>query len=168
MANVNAPSGMRMVTDGGKQYHVKRYPVKTGVTLGDGDPVILDATGTVDVAIAGGTLLGVAAEYRASTSSVPDIAVYDDPDCVFEIQASANLVATDVGANAQLSAGSVDTATRRSTFKLDSSTITTTATHQLKIIGLSKVGTNAYGSYARALVRINNHAMKGGTGTAGV
>ncbi len=168
MPNVNAPYGLRMVTDAGKQYHVKRYPVKTGVTLYQGDPVILDASGTVDIGTAGGALAGVAAEYRSSSSTVPDIAVYDDPDCVFEIQASANLVQTDVFSNAQLATGSGDAATRRSTFKLDSSTIATTATHQLKILGYSKVGTNAYGSYCRALVRINNHVMKGGTGTAGV
>jgi small subunit ribosomal protein S7 len=33
---------------------------------------------------------------------------------------------------------------------------------------VSQIDDNAYGSYARALVKINNHVLKGGTGTVGV
>lgn len=167
MANINAPFGLRVVQSEGKEYRVRRYPKKSGNAIYPGDPVIADASGAVDLGTAGGALCGVAIEYGASTSTTP-IAIVDDPEAVFEIQASANLLALDLFQNADLSTGTPDSVLRRSTFKLNSAAMDTTATRQLKVLGLSSVGTNAYGSYARVNVKINNHIFKGGTGSAGV
>lgn len=161
MANVNAPFGARLVNSEGKAYRVSRYTKKSGNAIFDGDFVKIDAAGSVDVAGASGQLLGVAMEYKAATST-DSIAVCDDPEAIFEIQASANLAATDVFANAQIVATTGDTALLRSKHALDSANIADTATHQLKILGLSSIDDNAYGSYARALVKINNHAFKAG------
>lgn len=51
---------------------------------------------------------------------------------------------------------------------LDNSTTSTTATWTVKIMGLDPRANNAVGAYANWLVVVNNHILKGGTGTAGV
>jgi hypothetical protein len=104
-------------------------------------------------------------EYKAATST-DEIAICDDPDAVFEIQASADAQAADVFANADIVATSGDTALLRSKHALDSSTIAATNTLPLKILGLSKIDDNAYGSYARVKVKINQHAYS--SGVAGI
>jgi hypothetical protein len=165
MPNVNAPFGARLLNSEGKQFRVNRYVKKSGAAIFEGDFVIQDATGTVTIAGATGTLLGVAMEYKAS-ADVSEIAVCDDPEAVFEIQASANLVQTDVLSNAQIVATAGSTSLNRAQSALDSANIATDATHQLKILGKSEIDDNAYGSYCRAKVKINNHAFK--AGVAGV
>lgn len=161
MSNVNAPYGALLIDDEGKQFRVRRYPKKSGNAIFAGDFVIQDATGTVDVAAASGTLLGVACE-SLGASSTADLAVIDDPEAVFAIQGSANVAATDVFANAQIVATAGDTGLSRSKHALDSANIATTSTFQLKILGLLSRGVNAYGSYAQVKVKINNHALKVG------
>lgn len=161
MANINAPFGARLIDSEGKQYRVKRYVKKTGSAIYPGDFVKIASTGDVEVASASGQLLGVALEYKAATS-VAEIAVCDDPEAIFEIQASANLAAADVFANAQLVVTAGDTSLLTSKHALDSANIASTDTHQLKILGLSAIASNAYGSYAKAKVKINNHVFKAG------
>jgi hypothetical protein len=161
MANVNAPFGARLLDSEGKEIRVKRYKKKTGAAIFQGDFVKMASTGDVEVATASGALLGVAAEYKAATDT-SDIAVIDDPEAVFEIQASANVTAADVFANAQLVVTTGDTSLLLSKHALDSANIADTATHQLKILGLSSIDDNAYGSYAKVKVKINNHSFKAG------
>jgi hypothetical protein len=161
MANVNAPYGAILITDAGKQLRVRRFPKKSGNAIYEGDFVIQDATGTVDVAVAGSVILGVAMESKAATNT-DDIAICDDPEAVFSIQASANAAATDVFANADVVATAGDTGLSRSKHALDSASINTTNSLQLKIIGLHKIASNAYGSYAQVKVLINKHAYKSG------
>lgn len=163
MSNVNDPFGALLVKTEGKQSRVTYYTKKTGAAIAPGDFVIADAAGNVTIATAGDgvTLLGVAAEYKAS-ADVSEIAVYDDPDCVFEIQASADLQAADVFQNANIVATALDSALLQSKQALDSSSLGTGATKQLKILGLSKDPETAWGSYAKVRVKINNHALRGG------
>lgn len=163
MANVNDPFGAVLVKTEGKQSRVSYYTKKTGSAIAPGDFVVADAAGNVAVATAGDgvTLLGVAAEYKAATST-DQIAVYDDPEAVFEIQASADLQAADVFQNANIVATSLDTALLQSKQALDSSSLGTGATKQLKILGLAKSPEAAWGSYAPVRVKINNHALRGG------
>jgi hypothetical protein len=161
MANVNAPFGARLIDSEGKEIRVKRYVKKTGSAIYAGDFVKIASTGDVEVASASGQLLGVALEYKAATST-DSIAVIDDPEAIFEIQASANLVAGDVFANAQIVATTGDTVKLTSKHALDSANIADTATHQLKILGLSAIASNEYGSYAKVKVKINNHAFRAG------
>lgn len=165
MANANAPFGARLIESEGKQFRVRRYPKKSGNAIYQGDFVIADAAGSVDVATAAATLLGVALESGAATSTTA-IAVCDDPEAVFEIQADGDFAAADIFRNADIVASSGDTSLSRSQHVLDSSTMDTTSTLQLKCLGLSQINENAYGSYARVKVKINNHAFK--AGVAGV
>lgn len=162
MANVDAPYGLRVVDTEGKQVRVKRYTKTTADVIYEGDPVKLVAAGTVSLAAAGDKLLGVAMEAIAA-GVAGDIAVCDDPEAIFEIKASGSTVAADVGLNANVLAASGDAALKRSKYELDTASQATTATLQLKILGLSKIDDNAYGTDARLLVKINEHVFQAGT-----
>jgi hypothetical protein len=167
MANNNAPFGAWPVKDRGVEPSVTYYPKVSGTAIYQGDFVIQDSSGAVAVGTATTALLGVAAESRASADVGP-MAVYDDPNQIFEIQADGNLVATDLFNNANIVATSPDTNLSRSKHVLQSSSIANTATLPLKILQLAPSGQpNDYGSYARVRVVINNHLLKGGTGTQG-
>lgn len=165
MANENKPFGLRLLQTDGKEYRVRRYP-KTATAIYMGDLLMQDATGAVKPATAAVAAIGVAAEYRAASAA--DVAVIDDPDSTFVIQASANYVAADILANADIVANAGDSTLLRSQFTLDSASLGTGATLQLKTLALAPDVTNEAGSYARVVVKINNHIFKGGTGTAGI
>lgn len=98
--------------------------------------------------------------------------VVDDPAVVFEIQEESNgtaLAATEVGLNTipVLAAAG----TYLSGWQLRSATgatPATTATLQLRLLGLSQKQDNAFGAYAKWLVKFNVHELGTGTGAAGV
>jgi hypothetical protein len=167
-----------------------------GTALYIGDPVI--SSGTADANGVAGVVLGAATgalrgvivglgktpgglfnpsnldiTYRpASDAAVWYASVVDDPDVLFEIQEESNgtaLAATEIGLNtvSLLAAGNgyvsgwqVRSAT--------GATPATTATLQLKLMGLSQRPNNAFGAYAKHLVQINVHELAHGTGATGV
>jgi hypothetical protein len=95
----------------------------------------------------------------ASTERV--VHVIDDPDALFEIQAdSANAIAaTDIGSNANLVyTHSGSTVTGLSGAELNTASMTTTATFQLKIRGLVDDARNELGTNAKLIVSINRHS----------
>lgn len=113
-----------------------------------------------------GVIVGVAASpdalgrryLPASTGGV--VFVNDDPQTEYEIQADEDIVAADIGLNAALvytNAG--DTNTGQSGAELDSSTVATTATLQLRIINVVPKTDNEAGSnFTKVRVRINRHS----------
>lgn len=167
-----------------------------GTALYIGDPVIssgtADANGVPGIAIAAGSgaLRGVIVGlgktpgglfnpsnldivYRpASDAAVWYAAVVDDPNVLFEIQEESNgtqLAAGDIGLN-QISllgtgAGSLSGWLLRSA---SGATPNTTATLQLRLMGLMQTPGNGFGAYAKHLVKINVHELGTGTGAAGV
>ena len=93
--------------------------------------------------------------------------VIDDPNQLFIIQADEDIVAADIGKNADVTASTTgSTTTGVSNMTLDSSTIANTAALNLKIVGLYDVPGNAYGDYAVVVVKINEH-LYGSAGVAG-
>jgi len=109
-------------------------------------------------------------KYRAASTAMY-LAVVDDPNVVFEVQEDSvgnSCPATDVGFNANLVVGSGSTSTGVSGMELDSSSAASTATLQLKIMGLVDREDNELGDNAKWEVIINNHQLKGYTGTTGV
>lgn len=93
--------------------------------------------------------------------------VIDDPNQLFLIQADEDIVAADIGKNADVTASTTGSAdTGRSNMTLDSSTVANTAALNLKIVGLYADPENAYGDYAVVVVKINEH-MYGSAGVAG-
>lgn len=90
--------------------------------------------------------------------------VADDPDLIFEIQEDGDttpLAATSVSANADLIyTASGSAVTGLSGAELDSSTVNTTATLQLRIISIVNRLDNAIGEFAKWNVSINLHTQR--------
>lgn len=167
-----------------------------GTALYIGDPVIssgtADANGVPGIAIGAttgalrGVIVGLGVSeglmadptnldrmYRpASDSRVWYAMVADDPNIIFEVQEESNgtqLAATEVGLNTISKSGTgngyvsgwmIPSAT--------GATPNTTATLQLRLLGLARRPDNAFGAYAKWLVQINVHELAHGTGAAGV
>lgn len=102
----------------------------------------------------------------ASTERI--VYVADDPDLVFEIQEDGDttpLAATSASNNADLIyTHSGSTATGQSGAELDSTTINTTATLQLRVKRLVNRVNNSIGAYAKWEVMINLHTQRYTTG----
>lgn len=165
--------------------------------LYSGDPVTTLSDGTIGIGVAGAAIRGVfdhveyvptsgqpyygywpaAATYRAGTCVAY---VHDNPEIVFQIQesngsgaAGTPLALADVGLNANFYVGTGSATNNpegQSGTTINNATEDTTATLNLKILGLSPFapGVNPVGNFAVWDVMINNHQLKGGTGTDGV
>ena len=193
--NIDAAFGMRPVAKVGSApggtTGTTKYSIGDNQTTAifTGDPVKPKADGTIEVATASDALLGVFMgcfytdpttkkptfrnHFPASLSPGDAIAfIADDPDQLFIAQQdsdSSNLVAADLNLNANLVFGAGNTTTGNSGVEIDSSTGATTATHQVKLIDFYDVPSNdATENNSILVVSINNHKMKGHTGTAGV
>jgi len=158
--------------------------ISSGTSNADGVPgVILGAaTGALRGVIVGlGTQEGLIANpsnlditYRPAAATTKDwfAMVVDDPMVLFELQEKANtlqLAATDIGLNTVPVIGTGNGFV--SGWQLASSTDATpavTATLQLKLMGLVRRQQNAFGAYAKHLVKINVHELGTGTGALGV
>ncbi len=154
-----------------------------------GDPVAIagsaDGRGipTATLATAGAThkILGpMVAIVNAGTPPVPvlqnstvyrvaSVATYilvaDDPFLMHMIQedsVSANIAATDVGANINLASGSGSTVTGYSGWTLDSDSIAADATYQATLLRMLDEEDNAIGQYARWLVSLNIQSFVAG------
>jgi len=170
-------------------------PSTDGTVIAVGDPVksagsasadgIPDVTlGTAGSAVRG-VVIAIGAYAAGSIYADPDqlslrvlpatktknyvVAVADDPGLLFEVEEDSvggALAATDVGLNADLVAGTNNGYV--SGWLLDSSTKATTATLNCKIMRLVPRSDNAIGASAKWWVKLNNHELNSGTGTAGV
>lgn len=90
--------------------------------------------------------------------------VVDDPYVIFEVQEIGTgtvLTATAVNNNANLIAGANNG--YQSGWLLNNVGVTTTATLQVRILGLARRTDNAFGQYQKWLVKINNHELAAGT-----
>ena len=166
MANKDAPFGFRSVGKKGggvANGGVTEYEIATGATgnIFSGDPVKMLNTGTILVAGAATTLLGifrgckftnssgdvVFSSYFPTTTASDDIVAFvdDDPDSLFEVQCTGSLAQTAVGNNVELAytSGSTKTAT----------------TAQFRIVGFSTDPSNSTTGSANvnAIVYINEH-----------
>lgn len=96
----------------------------------------------------------------ASTERVALVCV--DPEALYLIQADGSVAAGDIASNANLIyTNSGSTASGQSGAELDTSSMTTTNTFQLKILGCADIpGRNELGSANPVLiVKINNHSF---------
>jgi hypothetical protein len=165
--------------------------------LAIGDPVISSGTsdvngvpgivlGAVTGALRGvivgiGTAEGLIANpaglditYRPAAAQTKDwyAMVVDDPNVLFSIQEASGatqIAATEIGLNTQAVAGANSGFV--SGWNLASVTGFTpvvTATIQLRLMGLVRKQDNAFGAFAKHLVKINVHELGSGTGALGV
>lgn len=172
MANSDLPRGFRPYHD------LKNVGIYVaGGTIYPGDAVKFEtgASNTtqkrarVVAGAAAGALCGVAMNYAVSGDIVR---VADDPMQLFVGQADgAEFDANeDLGLNAPLVATAGDSTYKVSRMEVDSSDLATTATDEFKIMGIvsRQDGKNAFGANVELILKINNHQLSGGTGTAGV
>ena len=114
--------------------------------------------------------------YRpASDPNVWYAMVVDDPMVVFEIQehyaaGNTTLTAAECGLNQIGYSGTAGNGyvSGWQLANTSDATANTTATLQLRLLGLSRRSDNAFGAYAKWLVKINVHELGGGTGASGV
>lgn len=191
MANVNMPMGLQPVRYlNGSPWNgqATRYciPSTDGTAYYLYDPVThagsADANGvaTVSIGVAGAAILGsiVGVEVAGDNLEIKYIPatktrdyyvfVADDPNIIFEMQESGTaMAAADVGLNANFVIAAPSSTVSPSATAIDNSTKATTATLNLKLLGLSQRVDNAFGTSAKWLVLINNHQFKSG-GTLGI
>lgn len=94
----------------------------------------------------------------ASTEAV--VFVADHPDTIFEIQASASLVSTDIGKVSNLTGSGGSTVTGLSAAELDAAAVATgNSTYQLRLVGISRdpLRSDIASTNVGVLVQINNH-----------
>jgi len=92
--------------------------------------------------------------------------VVDDPNVIFEIEEISTgtaLDATAIGLNANISVATPGTGGRYSASVVDNGTEATTATLNLKLLGLARKSDNAFGYAAKWLVLVNSHSYRVGT-----
>ena len=154
--------------------------VATGASDANGIPVVQIATAAggaytlgpmVGIVDGGNPVVAVTRDlpiyHPASTNQY--ILVADDPDLLFSIQedsvGGSIAMATAGMKNADLIAGSGSTVTGWSGWQLDSSTIQTTNTLQLRLMGgLQEADNTMASANAKWLVRINLHSTRNLTG----
>lgn len=170
MANTSRPQGFKPV---GQLLRVRPY--RSAAAIYPGDPVKLDggaANATdlqsrVALAAAGDAIIGIAMSYASAAGK--EVLVADHPDQLFMAECDG----ADINENADLSltinfvAASPDTTYKVSRAVLDSDQ-TGTTTFPFRLLEISRMAKNEVGSKTKAVVCINNHQLKGGTGTASV
>lgn len=147
-----------------------------GVTLataGDGNPVVgaVVGIGRYESLIANPNNLNIT-YFPAGGDGVNSpwyVMVADDPNIIFEAQdigSSTQLAAANIGENINLKSGTGNGYI--SGWGIDNGSHGVTATYQCKLMGLVRTSDNAFGQYAKFLVKINNHYYGTGSGSAGV
>lgn len=173
MANSDTPRGLKPY---GRLYHVGIYVA--GATIFPGDVVKFE-TGAANVtqkrarviaSTAAAACCGVALNYATVGQSVR---VADDPAQLFVGQCDDAGIASnaDLGMNAAILATAGDTTYKCSRMEIDASTKATTATLELKVIGIMdrQDGKNEFGNaFVEVIVKINNHQLGSGTGTLAI
>ena len=185
MANVDKAFGLRPykgLNVGSAVQEANKYDISTsgyGTSIFQGDLVIFAGGYINRAAASSANLVGVFSHcyyvatdgtptfknyYPASTTALGSGAIeayiYDDPNQLFVVQASAQ---TCIGRNADTDGIGGSTTTGVSTRELDSSTIATTQGLQLKIIGVVQDDINGdlTADNANLVVQINEHAYRG-------
>lgn len=145
---------------------IRQNAYTSGGAIKIGDAVTQNASGQVVVAAAGNRLLGVASTY-ASASGLP-VTVWDHPDQQYIGQADSADIAALTNLNLNYNIVATTSTSPESAHVIDGDSGATTATLPLKVLQLSPEAFTAFGSNARVVFIINNHILKGGTGTEGI
>lgn len=177
MANTNAPNGFTPSRHmAGGVIRSSEFLIATSGTTGfndtirQGDVVMQNTDGTIELATAGATFLGIfdgvqyvdangnmiySNQWTASTAvlsgSVIRAYVYDDPFITYECQMST-FAATDVGNNFDIAVGTGSSVTQRSGAYLDAATGNPTSAGFRLLRIVDRPGGNEVGAYARVEV----------------
>lgn len=194
MANPTQPFGLRPYTD--QEHTTARYYITAGLNTGGvykGDPIVMsangeDATATVPLCAvwSSGAINGVVKGITPDSGGTTDwdknylpsgvagyLDVIIDPRARYTIRANGDITTaanlrSAVNGNCNLEFGTASDVLGLSGCQLDGSTLNTTATLPVRILGILSDGVNEVSTNTIFVVRINNHADSTGTGTAGV
>lgn len=158
--------------------------ISAGSADAQGRPTIAlgAATGAVRGVIVGlgtssnmmGNPANVDITYRPAAAQTKDwyAMVVDDPNVLFEVQEKSNttqIAATEIGLNTISVVGTGNGfVSGWQVASVTDATPATTATLQLRLMGLIPRQDNEFGAYAKHLVKFNVHELGTGTGAAGV
>lgn len=157
--------------------------ISSGTANADGVPgiALAAATGGVRGVIVGlGISEGLIANpsnlnliYRPASDAAAWFAmVVDDPNVLFEVQEESNgtqIAATEIGLNTISKVGTGNGYVSGWMIpSVTGATPATTATLQVKLMGLVRRQDNAFGAYAKHLIQFNVHELAHGTGSLGV
>lgn len=137
----------------------------TLATAGTGNPIrgVIVGLGTQESLMADPSNLNTTVVPATKTKAYYAL-VADDPSIIFEVQevgTGTALTASEVGLNANLVAGANNG--YQSGWQIDNSGEGTGSTLQVRLLGLARRQDNAFGQYAKWLVKINNHELAAGT-----
>lgn len=180
MANVDNPHGLmplhRTLSGGASTLRAYTKASNYASAIFKHDPVTTLAGNVKGPAsgITPGTtyLLGVAARFSAaSTLEDGNFEVYDQPDALFDVQedgsGAANAVFAKQYYKANLTGGAGGSPTRDvSGVELDGSSIATTSTLDVTMLGKVADPSNGFGANCRFEVRINKHQLSPGVTAA--
>jgi hypothetical protein len=184
MANQDKAFGFKLVGNlsGVNQNKLTEYNIESGSTQGifSGDPVKMLAGGFIDVADAVGDtkILGIfrgckfvdatskevthSAHFPAAQTATGDIVAFveDNPFNLYEVQSSAALARTDIGANIDIAYTAGSTVTGQSKAEVGGSSTNGAANY--RIVGVSQDSeNNELGAVnVNMIVLINEHAYK--------
>lgn len=186
MANTNAPNGftpVKHLSGGDIRADERKIASGSSTAIYNGDLVKLLTTGYIDVAAAGDTgIIGVfqgvqftdangspqflpywpAAQTTLGSADAKAF-VFTDPHIVYEAQGTTGTSLTQamVGANADITATTGNTLTKRSKHSIDLSTVAS-GTAQVRILELAPG--SELGDAARVLCIINEHQLRSTSG----
>jgi len=179
MSNENLPIGGMPVNMPYGNVRARRYAVAVAnaTDIFIGDPVLLIDTGTVIRATGGagnylcGFVLGCFDSSGAPLGYLPTVTagyvlVADDPNQQFILQEDGDttpLAAEDVGEGVDVIIGTGSTFNQRSGTMIDSDTVGTGLTTQLRILAKQDRVNNDVGAYCKWIVQINLHQLTAGT-----
>ena len=167
MANANAPRGIIPYRKTSGQPYNNGIPGLTFASAGGSDYILGANMGRI---IGGEPPIAVQRDFSVyvPANTAAYILVADDPDLLYWVQEDSVGGAMVQGApnrNADLVAGTGNTTTGYSGWQLQSSTLQTTNTLQMRIVRGLEESDNVIGSaYAKWLVRINLNALTNQTG----
>lgn len=182
MANVDRPNGLTPVrhsSGGTMRASVYSIAAAYGTKIHSGSLVSRSGTGrNIELSGVAGPAVGVFAgcEYvdvngepqfrpywpapgAVATGTTVKAYVFDDPNIVFEVQASADVVEADIGQTADVIVGTGSDVTGRSATELNSADINGTD-GLLTILALSDRTDNDYGTSAKVEVAIKLHELR--------
>jgi hypothetical protein len=164
MANTSKPLGFVPIghISGGAIPEPHQYVMTTSQTIYKGDAVIITSSGTVSISAAGQTTtnLGVAAEYVDDSAGAggKTIKVYDDIGILYMVESYSGDTPsqTTVFNTADITATTGNTVTKVSKQSLATAG---TSTKPWIILRLFDSPDNAWGQYAKVVVKPNRHTF---------
>lgn len=155
-ASANGIPSVTLAT-GGASNLIRGVILSAGGALGSNAAINVFGSGMFDPNALGTVVI------PASKTQSYFVMVADDPDMYWEIQSfsgagSTPFTAVDIGKNVNLKAGTNNGFISGWTID-DTAASSTSANNQLKLLWLKQSRDNAFGSYARYIVQINQHEL---------